>query len=133
MHDGSEWFPQSPAALAAEGQWVMRTIVCDGLFSRQNLFDDGNVLSGACQRLGEGATVPSLNNLRSRDTQAQNHAAVRQVIHGQSCHGHGRWRPCGNLTDTSTQADGTGLSANPRQWRNGIAAIGFCSPDRVVS
>jgi len=76
MRDRAQGFAEIPRTLAFVGQGIVRPVVRHRPFSRQNLANDPDVLPGSSQRLAERLSVPTLDDLRTGDAEAEDHAAV---------------------------------------------------------
>jgi hypothetical protein len=54
-------------------------------------------------------------------------------VDGLGAHGEVGRRACRQLRDAGAEADAPGLRADVGQWRDGVRAISFGGPDRVVA
>ncbi len=67
----------------------MGTIAGDRSFTGNDLTHDVDVLRSPSQGLLERLSIPTLDNLRPGNTEAEHQSAIGQVIEGERRHGHG--------------------------------------------
>src|SRR6266851_2769325 len=93
----------------------------------------GHVLARARKLLREPHAVPTLGDLRTRRTQAEQHAAARQLVDRGGGHGgHGRTSRR-DLEDAGPQLDAARAGGQPGQHRRGVRSVRLSGPDRVVA
>ena len=100
---------------------------------RHHLAEDLNPLSRPCQRLRIRLAVPPFHHLRPGNADAEDQAAVRDVIQRRRLHGGTGRRAGRNLHDGRAEIDALGVRANPRQRREAVGTVDFRAPDGVVA
>lgn len=92
-------------------------LVRSGLLPGENRAHDLDVLAGARQRLAVGNAVPALDDLRARSADAQDEAAIGEVIQGHGRNGAGA---AGYQHDGGTDFDRRRLREDPGSSRHRV-------------
>src|SRR6185503_13322649 len=84
--DQLERLPEPRATL--ERQRVLVPFEHDGPFAAEHLANDRDVLARAFHRTRKGLTIPPFDDLWARDSEAEDEAALGEMIDGHGRHGN---------------------------------------------
>ena len=121
------------AGAALQRQLVVLAVEGHGAVSGDDLAEDRHPLAGAGEGLGIGLAVPAFHHLRPGHADAEDQAAVGEVVQGDGVHGGAGRGARGNLHDGRAEIDALGVGADPGERREAVRAVDFRRPNGVVA
>ena len=114
-------------------QLILLAVERDWFFAGHDLTEYLHPLPCACQRLGIRLAVPAFNYLRSRDADAEDKSAVREVVDSDGVHRGTRGRTRRDLHDGGAKLDSGCVRAHPREWGKAVHTVDLGTPQGVIA
>ena len=106
-------------------------MVIDGRLATDDVAHDADVLARPGEWFRIGLAVPTLDDLWSRSTEAENETTVAEMVDGHRGHRGGGRCAGAHLDDAGAETDTLGVRSPPGEWCEGIAAVRLGGPHRV--
>ena len=131
VKDALERLAEPARTRAAIGDLVVRAGVLERLLARPDGAKDLDVLARAAQRVPVRHAVPSLDHLRARHPETEEHPTAGELVERGRGHGGHRRRPGRHLHDAAADVDARRLRRHPGERRDGVGPVRLRRPHGV--
>ena len=134
VQDGFQRLADSHGAGPGVGQRDLAAVVRHGRLAGEDLAHDRDIVADAPIGLAPRLAVPTLDDLRARNTQANDEAAAAgHRVDGRRRHRRVRRCARGQLHDPGAELDAAGVRRQEGERRHGVRTVGLGRPHRVVA